>query len=457
MQKCGNRAFGGSRSYKANYLGFARLLASSTVAINDRAPPGTNLGLLLSTAKKEATIPWPAPEDAGEPRGTPLLYSPFYDTPGVFHQQKCAGRRSLADRSTRPPGYQSNHHAVMDLVKFGPELWGVSTFAVLLFHAERSTSYGKEADAHSQSQAVEGIYSRRTGEWLRGNAGVSAATWKRANLELESAGIITKELRQATNTGNAPTEWRINWLAVRGAIQECKERPAPFTARAAAPLAHGEPPPLAHGEPPPLAHSEPDKVSDLLQLGLNTVSECAADEIENKPASTVHQIRDALTHSHGFELRKGDPLPGKLCAIAHKLHLPITALELWVSEKIAEKKRKNYHIQSAGALLEFAQVDLLPWAQQHGELIHRIHREEELQKQRSQAKKTELTVMEIKTLPAETTPAERIASIEERLNDPELSDQQRFMWRSVLQAEKTKAAEQQQPANTSNKKARVKK
>jgi hypothetical protein len=375
----------------------------------------------------------------------------------------------LQTRNTRPPGYQSNHHAVMELVRFGPELWGVTNFAVLLFHAERSTSYGKEADAHSQSQAVDGIYSRRTGEWVRGAAGVSAATWKRANLELEKAGIISKELRQATNTGNAPTEWKINWLAVRGAIQEFKEQPAPFTVRSTAatvrpetqtqgsPLAHGEPPPLAHGEPPPLAHGEPHKVSDLLQPGLNTVSECGPDELQNKPASPAHQIRDALTHSHGYTLRKGDQLPGQLAAIAEKLRLPITALELWISEKIAEKKRKSYPIDSAGALLEFAQEDLIPWARKNAQLIGRIQREQDRQAQRSNAPAEVAAMHEAETLPPERTAAERVAFWEERLNDPDLSDQDRFRLQNILWHEKKAAAEQQPATPAPIKRGRVKK
>jgi hypothetical protein len=93
--------------------------------------------------------------------------------------------------------------------------------AVLLFHAERSTWYGKETDQHSQGQAISGVYSKKAARWIRGPAGVSRASWKRLNAELATEGGPIRRFRRTdAKTGNAPTEYAIDWLAIRSAIDQ---------------------------------------------------------------------------------------------------------------------------------------------------------------------------------------------------------------------------------------------
>jgi len=85
--------------------------------------------------------------------------------------------------------------------------------AVLLFHAERSTWYGKDAFQHSQAQATGGIYSGRAEWWIRGPAGVSRATWKRSNAELAvEGGPLQRTRRTHAHAGDAPTEYSVDWL-----------------------------------------------------------------------------------------------------------------------------------------------------------------------------------------------------------------------------------------------------
>lgn len=277
-------------------------------------------------------------------------------------------------RTTHPPGYESNHHAIMDLCRFGPGIWGIQKFAALLFHAERSTQFGKQADAHSQSQAVEGIYSRKTEQWIRGPAGISAATWKRANTELAATGILTKERRTNDTTGHAATEWAINWLAVRGAIaqfqdtQPRKITPTPWLTQSQA-LGSHRANPLAHTEPSPLAQPEPhisESNSEEVTTKIFTVSEYIAPEPQAAPA---HQIRQSLECIFGFSLKTNDAIPGKLAAIADKLEIPIPLLTHWMNEKAKTKAAANYQITSPGAVLKFAQQDLIPWARQNYRLF----------------------------------------------------------------------------------------
>jgi hypothetical protein len=135
---------------------------------------------------------------------------------GAFY----SSRRGAFVTKTAPLGYSSNYVAIMSLIRFGPAIWGNNEFLVLLFHAERSTLYGRESDQHSQSQAAEGVYSKTECRWIRGRAGVARSTWKVANAALCESGLIQRIPRQHRNGGDAPTEYAINWLAVKAAIEE---------------------------------------------------------------------------------------------------------------------------------------------------------------------------------------------------------------------------------------------
>lgn len=125
--------------------------------------------------------------------------------------------------SLAPQGYQSNYTAILDLIRFGFAIWSASQMAVLLYHAERSTAIGKDADQHSQRQATEGIYSARQLRWIRGPAGVSLATWKRANAELEQTmerpeGVLKRTRHENQFGKDDPTEYEIDWPAIKKAL-----------------------------------------------------------------------------------------------------------------------------------------------------------------------------------------------------------------------------------------------
>jgi hypothetical protein len=130
-------------------------------------------------------------------------------------------------------GFDSNFSAIRDLLRFGFGIWSLPQMAVLLYHAERSTATGKDADQHSQRQAVDGIYSTQQLCWIRGPAGVSLATWKRANAELERDGVLRRRLRSHYSGGNEATEYELDWPAISrgiaawkaGELSEPGERP----------------------------------------------------------------------------------------------------------------------------------------------------------------------------------------------------------------------------------------
>ena len=78
---------------------------------------------------------------------------------------------------TAPPGYSSNFDALMALLRFGPEIWNCAQFKALAFHAERSIAYGRASDRHSESQAMNGVYSVQNLEWVWTTALASSRRW----------------------------------------------------------------------------------------------------------------------------------------------------------------------------------------------------------------------------------------------------------------------------------------
>lgn len=130
---------------------------------------------------------------------------------------------------TAPPGYESNHAAMLDFMRYGPAIWSCSQVLALMFHIERSLAYGKTADEHSEDQALDGIYSNQKLDWVRGPAGLSRATWYRANNELE---IDTEKpgtnpnavlIRTRRTHGNQVTEYEVDWKAFKAIISRWKQ------------------------------------------------------------------------------------------------------------------------------------------------------------------------------------------------------------------------------------------
>ncbi len=125
---------------------------------------------------------------------------------------------------TAPDGYSSNYAAIRDLLRFGPGIMTLTEFAVLLFHAERSTVAGRFSDQHSQRDALRGMYSPGLGRWVRGPAGVGKGTWVRANAALVRHGFLKSYQRWNWHQKNDPTEYEIVWPAISRAIDGWKQR-----------------------------------------------------------------------------------------------------------------------------------------------------------------------------------------------------------------------------------------
>jgi hypothetical protein len=131
---------------------------------------------------------------------------------------------AFMSRHTGPPGYESNAAAMDKLIKFGGGIWTPSQMMALLYHAERSTAVGKDADQHSESQATEGIYSIQQLRWIRGPSGLSRSTWHRVNGELAQTeerphGVLRKILRTDRFGGADSTEYCLDWLEIKSAIE----------------------------------------------------------------------------------------------------------------------------------------------------------------------------------------------------------------------------------------------
>jgi hypothetical protein len=130
---------------------------------------------------------------------------------------------------TAPPGYSSNFDALMALLRFGPEIWNCAQFKALAFHAERSIAYGRASDRHSESQAMNGVYSVQNLEWVRGPCGLSRASWYQANAELaidpEDPSKTPDGVLRRHGTGGGRkqiVEYEIDWLAVKARITRWK-------------------------------------------------------------------------------------------------------------------------------------------------------------------------------------------------------------------------------------------
>lgn len=283
-------------------------------------------------------------------------------------------------QKTAPNGYQSNHHAIIELIRFGYAIWNPHEMAVLLFHAERSTLYGREADQHSYAQAIEGVWSRRTNRWIRGPAGVSRSTWKRVNSQLEAAGYIQAFRCTHASGADAAKEYAIDWLAVKAAI-ETFQTTCPNQAQHPAQETLDLEPPTATNQTPstpfPVVQREPrggsQRTTGVVQaeppggftVNPTLVSESDSTELTVSESAGAVEIAAAIEAALTVTLSPTDSLPGKFAALAQKLQLPARSLCRWIRDKCDAKRRTGYPIDSPGALYKFAQTDLIPWATQH--------------------------------------------------------------------------------------------
>ena len=104
------------------------------------------------------------------------------------------------------------------------------------------------------------------------------------------------------------------------------------------------------------------------------VSECTSEEEKAPPDPPVeepltHPELQATLQEEGFPVVAADALLGQFATLAPEHGIPVGSVCRAIRDKIAEKRRKEYPISSAGALLGFVRRDLPSWIAQHGRQI----------------------------------------------------------------------------------------
>ena len=256
---------------------------------------------------------------------------------------------------------------------------------VLLFHAERSTSYGKDSDQHSQAQAVTGIFARGTAFWIRGPSGVSKATWHRANALLESKPwvaaqqevprVLTRTPRQHASGASAATEYSIDWLLVAWAIAEFRHTDPeqmllaemPFEAEG---VSHRDTGGLTVRQggvslwdtPPPVRVSHCETPTDLYRMDL---TELSAQRRRSLLTAEVQRVKAAIERTLGRAVTAGHAhVPGQVTEIAHRVGVFGAALEEWIHSLMRAKNRAGYNVAQPGFFSSAASNDLIRWRNQ---------------------------------------------------------------------------------------------
>ena len=96
---------------------------------------------------------------------------------------------------------------------------------VLVFHLDCTMLRGTERHRHTEEEAMRGIYDFDKGRWERGRAGVSLSVWRQVNRELEDEGLLL-----VAKMSGQPAEYTPQLAAIRAAIRQWRERPAPHKA-----------------------------------------------------------------------------------------------------------------------------------------------------------------------------------------------------------------------------------
>lgn len=291
-------------------------------------------------------------------------------------------------QTTAPQGYKSAYAALLDVIRFAHSITTSTSSAIaLLYHAERSITYGREEDQHSQRQAAEGIWSAKSGQWIRGPSGIGKSTWKRANAELEAAELVSRIRRWNRYGKDDATEYAICWQNVRAAIDAQRYMRAvqaePPREEEAKGVAHSGPVsgPETTTEWPTVGHS-PRPASEWPTAG-HTVSQSLllTEESSHSPraresgAPAAHPLAAAIEAATGE--RPTDRLTAKLLEIARKLSLPDEALAKWIHEKCEAVRARGYPLR-AGLLIKAASEELIGWIKSNRELIADLQRAEQI-------------------------------------------------------------------------------
>jgi|GEM_PF-4505609 len=296
----------------------------------------------------------------------------------------------------------------MELISFGPGIWSLPQMAVLLFHAERSTRYGKDADTHSVEQATDGIWSKLQGVRVRGPAGVSRSTWKRTNNELAidpaaklATGNVPRVLqilrRYHASGADAPTEYAIDWLAVAHAIATYRCEPKPLRNPAQMSLStqdrgvEGSTVDHRGVQAGPLEGSTVDHPPTVkvggrgVQPGPHKLLHGGSEQLRPAHHESASLAPDAIELLNWLESAWGAPLqtwlarslPGQILAITERCEVYGNAVFhflAWVDER---KKAASYNLDTPAFFAHAAAHDLIRWARTNHRIVTASQRERE--------------------------------------------------------------------------------
>lgn len=293
---------------------------------------------------------------------------------------------------TAPPGYDSNLSAILDLIRFGPAIWSCAQFQALLFHAERSTAYGKDADKHSEDQALTGIYSSRQLRWIRGPAGMSRACWYRANAELridpEDPAATPDGVLRVQNSGSGRgkvVEYSVDWPAVKRRIAEWKEGSQIETLS----VQEGSQRETQKGlklrpfpdegfvdnkgsAPKEGSQRETHSQSPTLQSGFNSRSDSDLEAAISLELELVCAQRPRTDVPAKTILRAG-----------RKLDLPdLAVVARFLHEKADDFRSRNYQFHP-GLLAQAFTQEIIPWMRRNARWIEELRRNRELERQKA--------------------------------------------------------------------------
>jgi len=166
------------------------------------------------------------------------------------HRFQGGNVRSNSDRF-EVPGYSGPMEALLDIIRYAPELLGLPRTAVLLFIAERTIGYRKLVDAPSLAQMVDGVHSRRgtATRWIRHGCGLKQSAAKNASASLVALGLLEKRKRSDAKKGNLSTQYEIRWAALRAYFIEKSSTKLSTLGRRTAKRS-AEPLPAGSSEPP---------------------------------------------------------------------------------------------------------------------------------------------------------------------------------------------------------------
>lgn len=256
----------------------------------------------------------------------------------------------------------------------------------LLFHAERSVSYGKESDQHSQAQAINGIYRRGPNAfWIRGPVGLGRSTWHRANSQLENMPwaaqpgepprVLIRIRRKHASGADAATEYSIDWELVALAIAEFRHtapEECPLLIEVPAIVEEVGVPERDRGSPAageggvhqrdsPPGYGCP--AAGHLQKGTSGDYTDVTAQRRRLLASLESDVANWITSAWGQSIPpRFAYVPSRLLAIAAKVGVHGEAIHRWIHTLMIAKNRQNYSVETPAFFLTAAANDLIRWS-----------------------------------------------------------------------------------------------